>query len=80
MAAIRDGYLPLAIETGRLQTPKIPLSFRLCIHCNSGNVEDIHFLFFIVRSIIILVCPSLFKYISNLIPTFSPYLVRFSYI
>ena len=46
MAAIRGGCLPLAIETGRLKTPKIPLSCCLCIHCNSGDidVEDIsHF-------------------------------------
>ena len=44
MAAIRGGCLPLAIETGRLQTPEIPLSCHLCIHCNSGDVEDIsHF-------------------------------------
>ena len=44
MAAIMGDCLPLAIETGRLQTPKIPLSCSLCIHCNSGDVEDIsHF-------------------------------------
>ena len=46
MAAIRGGCLPLAIETGRLQTPKIPLSCRLCIHCNSGNVDDLFFNYF----------------------------------
>ena len=40
MAAIRGGCLPLAVETGRLQTHKISLSCCLCIHCNSNNVED----------------------------------------
>ena len=46
MAAIRDSCLPLAIETGRLQTPKIPLSCHLCIYCNSGDIS--HFSCFLL--------------------------------
>ena len=77
MAAIRGGCLPSAIKNGRLQTPKIPLSYHLCIHCNSANVEDIsHFVFYCKKYNNI--CLSLFKYISNLILTFFPYLVRLS--
>ena len=35
----------LAIETGRHQRPKVPVSNRLCEYCNSACVDDeIHFL------------------------------------
>ena len=69
MATIRGGCLPLAIETGRLQSPKIPLSSRLCSHCAMDSVEDIpHFILF---------CPkynnirkSLFLYMTNYFPSF----------
>ena len=42
MAAIRGGCLPVAIETGRFHTPKVPLNDRLCIHCNQHAIEDVH--------------------------------------
>ena len=78
MAAIRGGYLPLAIEGGRLQTPPTPLSCCLCVHCNSGMWRIFYILFFIACMKYNILF-SLFKYISNRIPTFFfPYLVRFS--
>ena len=60
MAAIKGGCLPLAIDTGRMQAPKIPLSCHPCIHCNSGNVEDIsHFVLYCKKHNNI--CLSLFR-------------------
>ena len=84
MAAIscRGGCLPLAIETGRLQTPKIRFSCCLCIHCNSGDIDMMLRIFHI--SVVLYcknynnICLSMFKYVPNLIPTFFPYLARFS--
>ena len=44
IAQLRSGTLPLQIETGRFQN--IPLEYRLCLLCNSNNVEtETHFLF-----------------------------------
>ena len=44
MAQLRSGVLPLRVETGRFT--QIPLEFRLCIFCESNNIEDeVHFIF-----------------------------------
>ena len=44
MAQLRSGVLPLKVETGRFT--QIPLEFRLCIFCNSNDIEDeTHFIF-----------------------------------
>lgn len=40
MASLRAGCLPLGIETGRYRTPKVPLEQRICLVCNSGQIED----------------------------------------
>ena len=45
LASLRAGCLPLAVETGRYRTPKVPLVDRLCLLCNCGQIEDeMHFL------------------------------------
>ena len=44
MASLRAGCLPLAVETGRYRTPKVPLGERVCKLCNNGRVEtEFHF-------------------------------------
>ena len=44
MASLRAGCLPLAVETGRYRTPKVPLGERVCKLCNNGKVEtEFHF-------------------------------------
>ena len=44
MASLRAGCLPLAVETGRYRTPKVPLGERVCKLCNDGKVEtEFHF-------------------------------------
>ena len=44
MASLRAGCLPLAVETGRYQIPKVPLGERVCKLCNNDKVEtEIHF-------------------------------------
>ena len=49
MAAICGGCLPIAIETGHFQIPKVPLNDRLCIHCDQHMIEDIsHFILFCI--------------------------------
>ena len=38
------GCLPLAVETGRYRTPKVPLGERVCKLCNNDKVEtEFHF-------------------------------------
>ena len=65
MANIRGGCLPLAIETGRYHAPKIPLSKRICIHCDSGEIEDIaHFILFCNKYENIRI--SLFKFLTSI--------------
>ena len=45
LASLRAGCLPLAVETGRFRSPKIPLANRTCSLCNYNEVEDeYHFL------------------------------------
>ena len=39
MASLRAGCFPLAVETGRYQTPKVPLRERVCKLCNNDKVE-----------------------------------------
>ena len=44
VASLRAGCLPLAVETGRYWTPKVPLGERVCKLCNNGKVEtEFHF-------------------------------------
>ena len=44
VASLRAGCLPLAVETGRYRTPKVPLGERVCKLCNNGRVEtEFHF-------------------------------------
>ena len=69
MAAIRGGCLPIAIETGRFQTPKVPLNDRLCINCNQRVKEDIpHFILFCTRYHVIRL--ELFNFIVSKFPSF----------
>ena len=69
MAAIRGGCLPIAIETGRFQTPKVPLNDRLCINCNQHAIEDIpHFILFCTRYHVIRL--ELFNFIVSKFPSF----------
>ena len=45
LAKLRLGVLTLRIETGRFVRPRLPAEERLCLICNSGEVEDeAHFL------------------------------------
>ena len=45
VGSLRAGCLPLAVETGRYQSPKVPLVDRVCTLCDAGCVEDeIHFI------------------------------------
>ena len=45
LAKFRLGVLPLCIETGRYQRPRLAVEERICKVCNSGEVEDeSHFL------------------------------------
>ena len=45
LAKLRLGVLTLRIETGRFVRPRLPAEERLCLICNSGEVEDeTHFL------------------------------------
>ena len=48
MATICGGCLPISIETGRFQTPKVPLNDRLCINCNQHAIEDIPMLMIVI--------------------------------
>ena len=41
MASLRAGCLPLAVETGRYRTPKVPLGERVCN--NSKAETEFHF-------------------------------------
>ena len=41
---LRCGCLSLTIETGRYRNPKVPLSQRLCLLCNTGPEDESHFL------------------------------------
>ncbi len=67
MAPIRGGCLPLAVETGRYHSPKIPLSDRLCDYCSSDAVEDITHILFCTKYTI---CTALFlKNFLSLNPT-----------
>ena len=69
MASIRGGCLPLEIETGRYHAPKMPLSKRICIHCDSGEIEDIaHFILFCNKYNNIWI--SLFKFLTSIFPDF----------
>ncbi len=69
MAAIRGGCLPLAIETGRYHSPKIPLSDRLCVYCSSDAVEDTtHFILFCTKYTTLRT--ALFNHFSKIIPNF----------
>ena len=44
LASLRAGCLPLAVETGRYRSPKVPLTERLCNVYSEGAVEDeLHF-------------------------------------
>ena len=44
LASLRAGCLPMAVETGRYRSPKVPLAERLCNVCSEGAVEDeLHF-------------------------------------
>ena len=44
IAALRGGYLPLQVETGRYRLPKTPYHLRTCRLCCSGEVEtEFHF-------------------------------------
>ena len=50
LARFRLGILPIRIETGRYERPKIPAAERICQICNSNVVEDeTHFLLFCPR-------------------------------
>ena len=40
LASLRSGCLPLAVETGRYQIPKVPLNQRTCKICNQNCIED----------------------------------------
>ena len=40
MAKLRLGVLSLHIETGRFLRPRLPAEERLCLVCNSGEVEN----------------------------------------
>ena len=45
LAKFRSCNLPLAIETGRYNRPKTPVSERLCNYCHMDSIEDeTHFL------------------------------------
>ena len=67
MANIREGCLPLAIETGRYHAPKTPFSKRICIHCDSGDIEDIaHFILFCNKNNNIRIF--LFKFLTSIFP------------
>ena len=45
VGSLRAGCLPLAVETGRYRSPKVPLVDRVCTLCDTGCVEDeIHFI------------------------------------
>ena len=45
VGSLRAGCLPLAVETGRYRSPKVPLVDRVCTLCDAGCVEDeIHFI------------------------------------
>ena len=47
LAKFRLGVIPLRIETGRYERPKIPAAERTCKVCNNNTVEDeIHFLLY----------------------------------
>ena len=40
LAKFRSCNLPLAIETGRYNRPKTPVSERLCKYCHMDSIED----------------------------------------
>lgn len=44
LAKLRNGSLPLHVETGRYTRPVTPLYERLCCFCNSKVENEIHFL------------------------------------
>ena len=45
MAQFRSGILPLSVETGRYSD--VPLEFRLCLFCQSQEIEnETHFIFY----------------------------------
>ena len=45
LASLWAGCLPLAMESGCLHSPKIPLTDRICSLCDCNEVEDkYHFL------------------------------------
>ena len=44
MAKLRLGVLPIRLETGRYERPKLPADQRLCQQCSLGVPEDeVHF-------------------------------------
>ena len=40
LAKLRLGVLTLRIETGRFQRPRLPQEERICLICQSGEIED----------------------------------------
>ncbi len=45
LVMLRTGCLPLAIETGRYRSPKVPLDKRTCQACSTNSTEDqVHFI------------------------------------
>ena len=50
MAKTRLGILPIRIETGRYERPKLDASKRHCLQCNTSFIEDeAHFLLYCVK-------------------------------
>ena len=50
LAKLRLGILPIRIETGRYERPKLEASRRHCLQCNSTFVEDeAHFLLYCMK-------------------------------
>ena len=46
LAKTRLGCLTIRLETGRYEKPKLPEAYRVCLVCNSGQIEsEEHFLF-----------------------------------